>query len=97
MIYLISYKPAPLGFSLDLFRDTDNLVKELKSYPGWCKCFDSAWLIATTEDIETVSKKIAKYFDSNNFWLVATLSEQICGGLSPDAWSWLKECRINGY
>lgn len=99
MIYLISYYKMPsFDFgSLDLFGNKNALAKEIQSYSGWCKCFDTAWLIATTDDIETVSTRLTKLFDKNDFWLIAAISEQICGGLSTAAWDWIKSSRSNGF
>ena len=97
MIYLISYKPQPFAFSLDLFSSADAVSRTLEAYPGWCKCFDTAWLIATTEDITTVSTKLSNVFGKKDIWVIAAVSEQICGSLSTEAWDWLKETRGNGF
>ena len=92
MIYLISYKVP-----FDLFRSLDDVETEIKSYPGWCKCFDSAWLIATGDDIETVSEKLAKHFEEKDLWFIAAVNEKFCGGLSKDAWEWFNDTRGKGF
>jgi hypothetical protein len=92
LIYLISYKVP-----FDFFRTMEPLEKVIKEYPGWCKCFESSWLIATYDTIETVSTELTKYFEEKDTWLIAAISEQICGGLSNDAWEWLKDTRSKGF
>ena len=97
MIYLVSYKPQSFEFSLDLFSSMGDVTKVLESYPGWCKCFDTAWLIATTDDIQTVSTKLSTVFGKKDVWVIAAINEQFCGSLSTEAWDWIKETRGNGF
>ncbi len=98
MIYLISYNP-PSDFSFDIFGSDskDALIKEIKTYPGYCKCFEHSWLIASTDTIETVSSKLTKFFKTDELWMIANVNEQVCGNLTPDAWQWIKDTKAGGY
>jgi hypothetical protein len=99
MLYMVTYNTgvSKFEFSMDFFGKQDKIVETLKAYPGWSKCFDTAWIIATTDDIETVAKKLEPLFEKKDFWLVSALSEKICGGLSEESWKWIADCRAAGF
>jgi hypothetical protein len=92
-MYMISYNKKKFDIFANFLEGPNDIEKEIKSYPGWCKCFDTAWLIATPESIETVSKKFEKYFEKDDFWMVANVGGQICGGMSPAAWKWINDSK----
>jgi hypothetical protein len=93
MIYLIAYK-IPFDFFVS---SADELEKDIQSYPGWCKCYDSAFLIATTETIDAVSAKLTRHFKENDCWLLIDIGSRVCGSLPQAVWDWVSDTRSKGY
>ena len=60
----------------------------LKSSPGFCKYFDSVWLIATHETPTALWKRIEKSVPEQDYVLIIE-AKSYYGSLPKDAWDWI--------
>lgn len=51
-----------------------DLIKKIKSYPGYCKPEYSLWLISTDKQTDTVRDELKAYLDTNDKLLVVRVT-----------------------
>ncbi|XZM32559.1 hypothetical protein ACSXAY_11595 [Clostridium perfringens] len=84
MIYLVTYDLNKSGQNYSKLYDT------LKSFPSWCHCTDSTWLIESHSDSKTIHEKLKSSLDSNDSILIIRVSKDYCGVLPRKTCDWLK-------
>ncbi len=92
MIYLFTYELSP-----SLLRSVSSLEQELRGFPGWCQCLRNMWLIATNEDVNTVSGKISKHLRDTDLWLLMRVSPEYKGWLPKEVWDFIEDTVSKGY
>ncbi len=78
MIYMISYV-------LHLpTQNRENVENDIKSLGTWCKYLTTTFLISTSYDLNTVSKKCVSHLDGNDAMIVTQVTKPIKGWLSKE-------------
>jgi hypothetical protein len=91
VIYLFQYDMP------GLWRDTAPLIRELRSFPGWAQCFNTTWLIATHENIETVEQRLNRHIQQPEDKELLLPIGQYRGRLPQEIWDWINAVRNAGY
>lgn len=68
------------------------LANELKSSPGFCKYFQSVWLIATKESPSQLWKRIEATVPKEDYVLIIDMKDDF-GTLPKAAWDWIESVR----
>lgn len=55
-------------------KDYDDLISAIKSYSGWAKITESAWLIVSDDSCADIRDNLLTYMDSDDRLFVATLT-----------------------
>ena len=67
------------------------LIAEIKKCPGWLPVLASQWLVATTENMEALNKRLLSVMDANDSLLIMKAMRPMTGWLSQAKWDWINK------
>ncbi|MDQ0151175.1 hypothetical protein ACFO6R_13325 [Eubacterium multiforme] len=83
MVYSVTYDLNKTG------QNYSKLYDALRSFPSWCHCVDSTWLIESYSDSKTIYEKLSPCLDSNDYILIIKVAKEYYGWLPSEAWDWI--------
>ncbi|EKU36732.1 hypothetical protein VXQ47_14155 [Acinetobacter pittii] len=84
-VYSVSYDLNEEG------QNYKDLIDEIKKFNGYCKVMKSYWFVCSDNDANSVSDRLRKHIDNNDYLLVMETSTNRQGWLNKDVWAWLKQ------
>ncbi len=96
MIYLFSYELHP-GFP----RNTDSLIKNIKSFDAWAQCQASTWLIAAHEQEiapEQVMQRLRQHLRATDSVVLVPINRSgLWANFPQPIWDWVDQMQKQGY
>lgn len=84
-VYCVSYDLNKTG------QNYTALYDELKKIGSWWHYLDSTWLIDTAESATSLSDRLLKHLDKNDYLLVIKVTSNSAGWLPQKAWDWINQ------
>ncbi|MBC68732.1 MULTISPECIES: hypothetical protein [Acinetobacter] len=84
-VYSVSYDLNKSG------QKYDELIKEIKSFDGWCHAMDSYWFVCSSQSAAQVYERLRKHTDDNDDLFVMQTSKECQGWLSKTVWEWINK------
>ncbi len=84
-VYSVSYDQNKTG------QKYDDLIKEIKSFDGWCHAMDSYWFVCSNLSAEKVYEQLRKHTDDNDYLFVMETSKNRQGWLKKVVWDWIDQ------